>query len=111
MRDFVEVLADLDSGEVHNLCTEQLGALVAAVVATKKKGTLTLTLEVKPEGEMAFVKAKVTAKLPVPETTVTAFFPTEDGGLHRHDPKAEPLRKVKAQAGEALRTVKEAARE
>lgn len=103
-RDFTDTLTDLSNGEVHNQLTDDLRALVEAVVKTKKKGTLTLKIDVKCEGDQAVVKAEITSRPPKPATESTVFFVGKDGSLLRDNPRQQPLKGVPS-APATLRTV------
>lgn len=58
-----------------------------AVNVTGKPGKVTLTMEIKPNGNTAvFVKDTIAAKLPEPNKEDTLFYVTDDGGLSRRNP-------------------------
>ena len=105
MRDFTDVLTDLDDGKVHARATALLAELVTAVMETGKKGTLHLKLNVAKQGQMALVKADLSARKPEPAVEVSAFFTTEDGELRRDDPRQLKLREVAVDKPAKLRTV------
>lgn len=106
MRDFLDVLTDIDSGEVHRHASEELAAVVAAVKETHKVGTLTLTINVKPEGDMMIVRGEIKSKIPKAATNSSMFYATDDGELRRDDPRQLPLKNV-PKAPERLRVLKE----
>lgn len=105
-RDFQDVLTDLDSGELHRQLTEELAIVVAACRGTRKAGTLTLKISVKPEGEKMIVGGEVTTKVPKGATMATMFFASDDGQLTRDDPRQLPLKHV-PKAPENLRRLRE----
>ena len=95
-REFIDILTDLDDGNVNIQLTKLLPEVVRAVMETQKSGSLTLTLNVKPEKRMAVVKADIKTKIPAPANEATIFFTTEEGDLRRDDPRQQVLRNVLA---------------
>lgn len=94
-RDFQDILTDLDDGKVHEQLQKQLQQLVKAVMETGCKGNLALTLNVKRENRgMVVVTAEVKTKLPQKATEATVFWPTEEGGLSRENPRQPTLKHV-----------------
>lgn len=93
-RDFQDVLTDIDEGRLHAQLTNQLAELVRACVATKKSGALTLTMNVKEEGNVMVVGGSVKLKLPQPAAGASVFYATEDGDLRRDNPRQPVLRNV-----------------
>jgi hypothetical protein len=92
--DFAVTLLALNKGKTHNDLTEQLRELIKAVTITKKKGKLSLTLEVKPQVGVAgavLVTAGVTSAKPKFDQPASIFFATDDGDLVRNDPTQQPL--------------------
>ena len=88
--NFVETLKTVREGEALRDADEALGALVAAVQRTGKKGSVTVTLKIGPAGgsaEQVFVADKIDTNLPKPERNPTLFFPTSKNALVRFDPK------------------------
>jgi hypothetical protein len=105
MRDFVDVLTDLDDGHVHEELTAKLHEVVRAVIASKQAGALTLKISVRLEGERQLVvNAKVTPMVPAAKQGFTMFFTDENGGLRKDDPRQLPIRYV-ATTPQPLRTV------
>lgn len=92
--DFAVTLVALNKGKTHTDLTEQLRELIKAVTTTKKKGKLTLTLEVKPQHGVegaVLVTAGVSTTKPKFDQPASIFFATDDGGLVRDDPSQQPL--------------------
>lgn len=106
IREFIEILSELDDGEVTRQLTDELPRMIAAVMATGKAGALTLKIAAKRDGGMAVIKASTTTKIPQAETNSTMFFSDTEGGLHREDPRQLTLRHVEV-TPPALRAVKE----
>lgn len=91
-REFIDILTDLDNGEVHNQLTTLLPETTAAVMATGKAGAITLTLKLTKQGNMCVLHADVKAKKPAPATDATLFFVDADGCLRRDDPRQQELK-------------------
>lgn len=102
IRPFAATLQDLAGGQVHTRLSDQLHDLTEAVTSTGKKGTLTLTIEVKPIKPGQVDTLSVTAKsvLKAPEgddaAPTSVFFTDSSGNLTRSDPRqlTLPLREV-----------------
>lgn len=105
MRDFQDMLTDLDEGKVHERATTLMAELVASVMETNRKGKFSLTLHVSRQGDMALVKAEIKTTKPEPAVESTMFFTTVDGELRRDDPRQLKLRNV-APVPTPLKTVK-----
>lgn len=103
MRAFAEVIADV--GDLHEELTEALTDLVAQVKATRKTGTLKLTLKIKPNGENSVeIEDEVKLSLPAAPRPKSIMFIDGDNALRRTDPRQQrlPLREV-APEGRPLR--------
>lgn len=110
---FLQLLAQLDSGRVVTDLTEDYPKLVEAVKRTGMGGTITLTINVKPDGkgevETVEVHAKATSKLPKKSRKGTTFYVEEKTFmLTRIDPKQtdmfEPELSVAEQVEHAKRS-------
>jgi hypothetical protein len=87
-RSFVEVLSEINHGNVVDDLTSRLASVVEGVIATDKKGALTLTVEVTPNGDGSVqVVAKIKAVIPDPTRGTTIMFVQEDNSLGRNDPR------------------------
>lgn len=106
-RDFQDILTDLDDGRVHEQLTRQLRDVVSSCREAQAAGSLTLTLNVRPDGRQFVVTAKVTPKIPVAKPGLTMFFADDEGALVKADPKQIELRNVTNRAPAPLRTVAE----
>lgn len=104
MRDFQDILTDLDDGEVHRRLTEKLRDVVNGARDANLAATLTLKLTVTPDGRQFVVNSKITTSIPTPKTSFTVFFADDQGELRKEDPKQQQLRHVPKTPTE-LRTV------
>lgn len=105
MRQLAEVLREMPDG-VYDDLTAQLHEVVAAVAETHKKGSVTLKIDVAPNGETSvFVQANFTAKVPRPSKRQAVFFVDASGNLLRNDPRQPdlPLRAVETKPTTELR--------
>jgi len=94
-RSFIEVVGDLDDGRVVEEMTHQLREVVRAARSAKKKASVTLKIDVTPDGDRQFiVNATVKPTIPTPTPGMTMFFATESGELRKDDPKQLPLKDV-----------------
>lgn len=92
-KPFAAVLQELNSGRTHTDLSDTLQALVEAVNATGKKGTLQLTLTVEPSKahNAMDVTATVRSKLPEPKQFATIFYVDSGSNLVRNDPRQTEL--------------------
>lgn len=85
---FLMAIGRIDGGLAIETADAQLREVLKAVNRTGKKGTVTLTLEVQPNGETGFAaSAKVTAKAPSLDFGKSFFFLGRDGDLTREAPR------------------------
>lgn len=103
-REFIDILTDLDDGEVNIMLSKELPRVVAAVMETGRAGSLTLKIDIKREKRMAIVKASVSTKIPAPDSESSIFYTTEDGDLCREDPRQLALRDIPANPPVPLRS-------
>lgn len=84
--DFAALLLALDKGRVHTELSEAMRTVVAAVVATRKAGVVTLTINLKPQaGTDAYVVTnKITTKVPDYDRNATLFFVDGESNLVRN---------------------------
>jgi hypothetical protein len=94
-RPFFETLRELRAGHTLEELGEELANLLNAVKETRKSGSITLRIVVKPpkSGGFSYVQVtdEVTVKLPKLDKGDTVFFPTADGGLSRSDQSQRDL--------------------
>lgn len=105
-RPFAAWLQEQRNGALHAELTEQLTELVKSCTEHGKKGSLTLTVTVKPsdDGYHLFVTDDTKATLPRGERPSALYFSDEDGNLSRRDPRQQelPLRKIDGGKGEEV---------
>lgn len=102
IRPFAAVLQEHAKGTPHARLSEALADLTAAVAATGKKGTITLTVTVAPVSKGAqnalTLSTKIAAKIPEGDDAAptSVFFTDDHGNLTRSDPNQPslPLREV-----------------
>jgi len=106
IRPFADWLRDQSRGKTHEELSEALRDLVAKVIDTGKKGSLTLTVSVEPmpnsDGNALVVKDEIKLKLPEFARDASLFFADDDRNLVRQDPRQltfEGLREVPPPAG------------
>lgn len=84
---FLMAIGRIDGGLPVEVADNCLREVIAAVQRTGKKGTVTVTLEVAPNGEMGFAaSAKVAAKAPQINFGQSFFFADRNGDLTRSAP-------------------------
>lgn len=88
-RQFTDVLTEVRRGQCELELTDGLRALVEAVETTGRSGTLTLKLDISPngKGEAVFVKDTITVKKPQVEGQASIFFIDDEHNLTREDPR------------------------
>lgn len=92
---FNHTLIELNSGATVHELDDALQKVLAAVRATGKAGSVTLSLKVAPAAkntsEVVMVQAQVKASVPEPERGMTIFYVTDDNRLARNDPRQQRL--------------------
>lgn len=84
---FLMALGRIDGGLPIETADQKLRDVIGAVQRTGKKGTVAITLEIAPNGEMGFAaSAKVTAKAPLIDFGQSFFFMGRNGDLTRESP-------------------------
>ena len=88
--NFLETLETIREGELVFEAAEGLEQLIQAIRETRSKGTLTITLEVKPtsvhDAGKVFVTGKAKGKLPEKDVSPTLFYTADDNTLRRNNP-------------------------
>lgn len=91
---FAAWLQDFQRGRLHDRLTDDLAKLVGAVRDLGKKGTLSLTIEVKPSevhSTQMIVTTKTDLKEPRAGIAPVIFWADDDGNLLDHDPLNVPF--------------------
>lgn len=90
---FTHVVNNMRNGGLQAELSEQLNECVLMSQQTGNKSTLTLTIEIKPNGSTGQYHLKDTVKSKLPELSKGAsiFFGTPDGNLQRDDPNQRSL--------------------
>lgn len=90
---FSETLAEMRGGEVERVLTQALADVCSSVSALGKKGAVTLTLRVEPNGDGAVtILPDVNHRVPKAPIGASVFFVDDAGGLHRSDPRQVELK-------------------
>jgi len=93
VRDFMDVLTDIDGGRLHEQLSELYPEVVKSAVETNKPATLTLTLTVSSSGgPMVQVTPKVTTKRPAPSAGAQLFYTDDNGNTTKDDPRQQKLK-------------------
>ena len=102
VRPFADWLIEQSGGNTHDELGHALHDLVARVLDTGKKGSVTLTVTVAPlkdDVEVLIVTDEIKLRLPEHDRKASLFYPDESGNLTRQDPNQltfDSLREVPA---------------
>ena len=84
---FLMALGRIDGGMPVEVADQQLKEITDAVLRTGKKGTVTMTLEIAPNGDQGVAAtAKVAAKAPMVNFGQSFFYTDRNGHLTRQAP-------------------------
>jgi len=97
-RLITDILGELESGLIVAEMSTALAELTDAVRQTRKAGTITLKLTLRPNGDSVLAKGEVKLALPPMARNETVYFVDAAGNLVRNDPRQPdlPLRRVEA---------------
>jgi hypothetical protein len=93
-RDFATFLFDHARGRSHAELSEALRALALAVIGTRKPGSLTYRVTLKPQPKIdsaLLVADEIKCSLPDYDRPESIFFTTDAGDLTRTDPHQQAL--------------------
>lgn len=111
-RPFADFLSDHNNGQGHRKAGETLQELVAAVVDTGKKGSMTVTVTIEPmknaEDGTLLTHVAVTAKVPTLPDRAAVFFADGENNLRRTDPRQLTFDSLKEVEPPAVAEVKAA---
>lgn len=88
VRPLADILLDLNRGRTHSEASVRMQELVAAVMETGRKGSLSIVITVaksKASGQVEILD-EVRCKTPQPDRAASIFFVDDDANLTRHDP-------------------------
>lgn len=105
-KPFSDVLGEIENGELLGEMTEAVYNIIAAVMETRKAGSLKLKLTFTPTGKGTVnVDAVYDCSEPEHDRPTTTFFVGKDLSLQRHDPNQPrlPLREVETPNNEPVR--------
>jgi len=92
---FGDTLIALNKGATVAELNEKLAEVVAAVRATTKPGSISITLRIMPgakgNADMVFIEPDVKAKCPTEPKGTTLFFTTDDNRLTRYNERQREL--------------------
>lgn len=108
--NIITTLSEQRKGKFVTEATEALAAVVKACRETGKKGSITITLKIRPTSTEMMVSDDIDPKIPKPDAAASVFYDTEDGQLSRTDPDQRDL-PLKFPATPAQPTTTEAAAE
>lgn len=92
IKPFSEFLANYNNGALDDLLGKKLAEVAEAVQNMSKKGTLTLTIGLKPEGiHKMNMDVSFSAKPPVNNSIPGIMFIDENKNLVANDPNQPPL--------------------
>jgi hypothetical protein len=94
MRAATDQLRDIRAGEMVEELTENLAQVVNAVLATGKKGSLTLKLNVDPASKgdaVVTITDDIKVTIPREKKAGTLMFALPSGSLQRQDPRQTEL--------------------
>lgn len=105
IRPFSDWLREQSKGATHDELSEALHELTARVADTRRPGSLTFTVSIKPlkgaaDSDALTVTDQIKLKLPEHDRKASLFWPDADGNLRRTDPNQlsfESLREVGGQ--------------
>jgi len=104
MATIIDIINDLGGGLCYEESNKLISEVTAAVLDTGKPGKVTITIEVKRNGEnRVALTPEVKAKIPQHSMGQSIFYADADGGdLSRQDPRQKnlPLRDVSKANGE-----------
>lgn len=91
--EFASLLMQHAKGRAHDEATRKLQDAVEAVKRTGKAANVTVKLSIHPvknNDTVVRIEDKVTSSIPE-DTRSSMWFATEEGSLHRNDPKQIPM--------------------
>lgn len=105
-KPFSDVLGEIENGQFLHDLTEATYNIIAAVMDTRKAGSLKINISVTPTGKGTVnVDAKFVSNEPEHDRPTTTFFVGKDFSLQRNDPNQPrlPLREVEVPSNDPVR--------
>ncbi len=92
-KTYTQTLAEINAGTFADLCSEQLATLIADIMKTGGKGSISVKLSIKAErgNQTLSVEPKVDVKAPKFEPATDFFYPSKDNSLLRNHPNQQSL--------------------
>ena len=91
---FARAINEVGYGDLSTTASEELAKVVKAVKETGRKGSITLTLEIKPRGRdsgQVELTGDVKTKAPINQIAPSMLFATDEGDLVRENPAQATL--------------------
>jgi hypothetical protein len=87
--NLLETIGAASKGRLLSKAQQTLSEPVKAVIATGKKASVTIRLDLEPGAEegVIHVSGQVIPKIPEKTLASTSFYADENGGLHKEDPR------------------------
>jgi hypothetical protein len=93
-QELATFLVQHNKGTAHDKVSQELREAVAAVQEQGKAASVSLTVKIEPfKGNPDVLSTTITssAKIPKPSPKPGIYYPDDDGGLHRNDPRQREL--------------------
>lgn len=91
-RTIQDTLEELGGGEVLSALDAELQSVVRAVRDTRRQGTVSVSLKIKPNGQEAvMIEVKVDGKPPIKALPETTFFARQSGELLNRPPEQQDM--------------------
>lgn len=109
VKDFAVLLMEHLNGRTHTEISHEIHALLAAVTAHGKKGSLTIRIDVEPssavDGSPISIAFDTVLKAPKATAPRALFFLDENGNAVRNDPRQQSFDFRTAPANTELRSI------
>lgn len=89
--NLISTLTEQRKGKLALEASEALARVVKACRDTGKKGSLTITLKIRPTATEMMLSDDITEKIPKPDAAASVFYDDDEGNLSRTDPDQEEL--------------------
>lgn len=105
--DFAEFLKEFGHGAPNTTATQRMREIVQACVATGRKGSITIKIDIAAHGGLAELRAAISCKKPEPQLPGSTYYTNETGELLNEDPRqlTLPTKVLDGDTGTPLRTV------